>query len=664
MASSDLFLDENSKESFLTQLPDLLVSAKQTWNKISQDQWSDVSLTKLYDLITDITSLSALHDMDDTHLHSHAIQEYLGLFLNKATQPSNKQISDINNLFEKLEVSQKHNQITLLQTLNNDQPVLLFSHNGEVTPIIESRLNELDIKSVSTQSIDSVAEQIKNNDPRGILIETSEISDLEELTRLLSNENENYLIDIPIIMISSEGNLQLRLAAMRSGINRYFCAPQDTNLIMDEINTLFEPQNSLVNKVLIIEDDPTQAEFASSILQKAGMNTLVVTSPLKVMDNLMSFQPDIILMDIYMPDANGLELTSVIRDDLRYQATPIVFLSGETDQEKQLNALLLGADDFIMKPIRPKVLIATVQNRIKRTQELIHAIKLECAESQHGNQSSDNQPFLKPGLLGDSTEIEEQTDLSQTITTEHNTLENKLTTAINEESLKFFYQPILCIGGISTDNYSIIVKYNNNQESVGWYGIVKSVDNEETVRKMDQQIAKRSIEAMVKLKSEDKSGYVFFPQSYRTIQNDSSASFISDTLKSNQIPGTGIVIELRFSSLVPIVKEAHAFIKHAKALGCKVCISEFPAKKAAFKILRFLKADFIKVSSRLLETESSVINTFVNQAHKLRCHVIVPNISDPQKINLHWTTIADYLQGEFISPEGEEMNFNFSQAAL
>ncbi len=664
MTSSDLFLDKNSKENFLTQLPDLLVSARQTWNKISQDQWSDVSLAKLYDLVTDITSLSALHDMDDTHTHSHAIQEYLGLFLNRSTQPSNKQITDINNLFEKLEVSQKHNQVTLLQTLDKNEPILLFSNNGEVIPNIEARLAELDFKFISNQSIDSVAEQIKKDDPRGIVLETSEISDLEKLNELLSNENENYLKDIPIIMISSEGNLQLRLSAMRSGINRYFCAPQDINLIIDEIKSLFEPDSSLVNKVLIIEDDPTQAEFASSILQKASMNTLVVTNPLKVMDSLMSFQPDIILMDIYMPDANGLELTSVIRDDLRYQATPIVFLSGETDQEKQLNALLLGADDFIMKPIRPKVLIATIQNRIKRTQDLIHAIKLECSESQPGKRSSENQPILKPGLLGDSTDIEEQSELNDTTTPVNATWENKLTKAINEENLRFFYQPILCIGGISTDNYSIIVKYKDSEESIGWYGIVKSLQDEETVIKMDQQIARKSVAAMIKLKSEDKSGYVFFPQSYRTIKDDTSAGIIRDTLKSSQIPGTGIVIELRFSSMVSIVKEAHAYIKKVKALGCKVCISEFPAKKAAFKILNYLKADFVKVSSRLLETESSVINTYVNQAHKIGCHVIVANISDPQKINLHWTTVADYLQGEFISPEGEEMNFNFSQSAL
>ena len=277
---------------------------------------------------------------------------------------------------------------------------------------------------------------------------------------------------------------------------------------------------------------------------------------------------------------------------------------------------------------------------------------------------SDNQPILKSSLLEDSTEIEEQAELNESASSEKNALEQTIKKVIESGSLNYFYQPILCIGGVTSDNYSIIVKLKDENQTIGWYEILKCLDDGELINKMDHLIAKKAVDALVKLKSEDKSGYVFFPQSIHAIQNSQSADWLRDRLKAKHILGSGLVIEFRFSSLVSKVKEAQIFIKKAKALGCKVCISEFPAKKAAFKILQFLKADFIKVSSRLLETDSSVINTFVNQAHRLNCHVIVPNISDPRKINLDWTTIADYLQGEFISPEGEKMNFNFSQAKL
>ena len=105
--------------------------------------------------------------------------------------------------------------------------------------------------------------------------------------------------------------------------------------------------------MLVVEDDPSQAEFAASIIRKSGIETAVVTNPLEVLDKLREFQPDLILMDIYMPEVNGIELTRVIREYNSFADIPIVFLSGEQDTDRQVDALSVGGDDFITKPIRP-----------------------------------------------------------------------------------------------------------------------------------------------------------------------------------------------------------------------------------------------------------------------------------------------------------------------
>ena len=66
-----------------------------------------------------------------------------------------------------------------------------------------------------------------------------------------------------------------------------------------------------------------------------------------MLDSLGEFKPDLILMDIYMPEVNGIELTTIIRDHQEFVTTPIVFLSGEQNADKQLDALSVGGDDFI-----------------------------------------------------------------------------------------------------------------------------------------------------------------------------------------------------------------------------------------------------------------------------------------------------------------------------
>lgn len=119
-------------------------------------------------------------------------------------------------------------------------------------------------------------------------------------------------------------------------------------------------------RVLIVEDDRSQALFAQSVLNGVGMRTLAVGSAADVVPALAEFAPDLVLMDLHLPDANGAELTARIREMPEHAHLPIVFLTGDTDPETEFQALELGADDFLSKPVRPRHLVAAVQSRVKR----------------------------------------------------------------------------------------------------------------------------------------------------------------------------------------------------------------------------------------------------------------------------------------------------------
>jgi len=120
-------------------------------------------------------------------------------------------------------------------------------------------------------------------------------------------------------------------------------------------------------RVLIVEDDRTQALFAQSVLHGAGMKAEVQLQPEGVIEAIGRFDPDLILMDLHMPGLDGMRLTSLIRQQPKFQLLPIVFLTGDPDPERQFEVLESGADDFLTKPIRPRHLIAAVSNRIQRT---------------------------------------------------------------------------------------------------------------------------------------------------------------------------------------------------------------------------------------------------------------------------------------------------------
>ena len=119
-------------------------------------------------------------------------------------------------------------------------------------------------------------------------------------------------------------------------------------------------------RIVIVEDDRSQALFAEAILRGAGMLAEVVSVPERLMATMEQFSPDLVLMDLHMPGTSGTTLTVQIREHPRFEQIPVVFLTGDQDPERQLEVLEHGADDFILKPVRPRHLIAALQSRVRR----------------------------------------------------------------------------------------------------------------------------------------------------------------------------------------------------------------------------------------------------------------------------------------------------------
>ena len=100
------------------------------------------------------------------------------------------------------------------------------------------------------------------------------------------------------------------------------------------------------------------------------MDTRVVNAPSKLLDTLSGFDPDLILMDLYMPECSGLELAQIVRQFPAYTTVPILFLSTESRLDLQLKARHLDGDDFLQKPLQPGQLISAVTSRANRYRDL------------------------------------------------------------------------------------------------------------------------------------------------------------------------------------------------------------------------------------------------------------------------------------------------------
>lgn len=174
----------------------------------------------------------------------------------------------------------------------------------------------------------------------------------------------------PAIFMSSREGIKSRLAAVRAGGQRYLVKPVAIGDLTDAIDSVTRDDQSTPERVLIVDDTLSMCKLYCAILEHAGIQVRYLTNPLDVLNTLSEFQPDLVLIDLYMPDCSGPELAAVIRQLGAYVGMPIVFLSAETDRKKQLSAMQLGGDDFLTKPIDPEHLVSSVKNRISRARQM------------------------------------------------------------------------------------------------------------------------------------------------------------------------------------------------------------------------------------------------------------------------------------------------------
>ena len=188
---------------------------------------------------------------------------------------------------------------------------------------------------------------------------------------LASEAQQGLEHKLPLLFFShADVDTPTRLAAVRAGGQEFFTGALDASGLIERIEILTNVVQYEPYKVLIVDDSRAQATHTERVLNSAGIVTRTLIEPIQAMAELADFQPDLIILDMYMPDCSGTELAKVIRHNDRYVSVPIIYLSAEDDLDKQLDAMSEGGDDFLTKPIKPRHLIATVRNRAARARNL------------------------------------------------------------------------------------------------------------------------------------------------------------------------------------------------------------------------------------------------------------------------------------------------------
>jgi two-component system, cell cycle response regulator len=173
--------------------------------------------------------------------------------------------------------------------------------------------------------------------------------------------------DLKWFAMARSGQFSLRLQAVRLGASGFLLEPLTVNALVDAIDPLAYQAKEDPYRVMILDDSVTVlASIKKSLENIPNLTLRAIRQPDLVLETLLDFSPDVLLLDFHMEGCNGLEVAKIIRQSKSFESIPIVYLTSETSQTIQLEAMRHGGDDFLTKPISQVQLVNVVVSKAER----------------------------------------------------------------------------------------------------------------------------------------------------------------------------------------------------------------------------------------------------------------------------------------------------------
>lgn len=367
-------------DAYAAQLPEKFARLEDLWHQLSQGEWHDEMFEALHRDVHSLTGsgktfgFAALSDV------ARKLEDYLSQIGKEKRAPDSEQCDYIQSMIAELHQMAINRDalpsgalIAVKQgaaACQKIRRIYIVEDDVEFSENLKNQLGYFGYDVCVYNTLNDFKLALQENDDAVVVMDISFPEDSLGGVRVMKEVQQRRAVPLPVVFLSSHDALAARLEAVRAGGIAYFNKNVNLSQLIDKLDELTSTQQVTPYRVLIVDDSPSLTVLYSAILEEAGMVTSSVNDPMLVMQPLLEFEPDLILIDMYMPGCNGMELARVIRQLDAFISIPIVFLSAERDLDKQLAAMDLGGDDFLTKPIHPQHLVASVTSRIRRSMML------------------------------------------------------------------------------------------------------------------------------------------------------------------------------------------------------------------------------------------------------------------------------------------------------
>ena len=391
---------EKLKSEYKAQLPEKIAAIQSDWQLLNTN-WQNERMVQLHRNVHSLIGTSGTFGFNDVSKTARTLEEQLKPLLTHKTEDykisaelyetATHIINNIANLISPPIVEPSPNSESmyfsdsdsdsdfseldkqLSQTRNSGtvaQDILIYYLDHEITApeLLLQNLLSYGFNSKHFRSMPQLADAIQHKQPSLVIIDLTlpdiSVENIFDLARTFVQRG------IKVFIFSGKDDFISRLHSVRAGIHSYVTKPADIPALVGMIRNHLNLNINKPTHILIVDDQVSIAEFYKTILEQAGMKVTIEINPYEVLPAMQVQGPDLLLLDLNMPEVNGDELAAVIRQQEQYQSIPILFISANAHPDKKTDLLEIGSDDLLSKGMPPEELVRHVKSRVERAKTL------------------------------------------------------------------------------------------------------------------------------------------------------------------------------------------------------------------------------------------------------------------------------------------------------
>ncbi|MBE9066872.1 response regulator [Leptolyngbya cf. ectocarpi LEGE 11479] len=279
----------------------------------------------------------------------------------------NEQVFQMTSLVEGLKqnLAKGGSQQAVSTAMASTPQILLLGARAEFSQALMSVGTASGLRIVAVSDLTQAESKIQANSLDGIVIwlpekgATSAMDLLERFGRQVAEK--------PLLVISDAVDFRQRLIWVQQGADRILPRSTSPQQVIQDLKQLLQDEPT-ATKVMIVDDDIQVLDFLKTILSPWGFQLTTLSDPTQLLKTLETVQPHLLVLDVEMPEVNGLDLCQVLRADDRWQQLPILFLTVHEDIPTKQDAFKVGADDFISKSVMVTDLPMKIKSRLQHRQ--------------------------------------------------------------------------------------------------------------------------------------------------------------------------------------------------------------------------------------------------------------------------------------------------------